>query len=41
VERARQYPLRATIEAYGSLYAAALANNADSSPSLQDGGMRA
>jgi glycosyltransferase involved in cell wall biosynthesis len=41
VKRARQYPLRATIEAYRSLYAAALANNADRSPALQDGGIMA
>jgi glycosyltransferase involved in cell wall biosynthesis len=39
--RARQYPLRATIEAYGSLYAAAVANNARRSTALQDGGLRA
>jgi len=39
--RARQYPLRATIEAYGSLYAASVANRADRSTALQDGGMRA
>jgi glycosyltransferase involved in cell wall biosynthesis len=41
IERARQYPIRATIEAYGSLYAAALANNADRSLALRDGGMQA